>query len=75
LGLAISQEYTRLLGGNITVESRIGQGSSFVLEVPVEPVLDAESAQHKFKGSSLRLAPGSAGCRVLVVDDLVISTR
>lgn len=35
VGLAISQKIAEALGGRITVESAVGQGSKFVLHVPV----------------------------------------
>lgn len=35
LGLAISQSFAKLLGGNIKVSSQLGEGASFILELPV----------------------------------------
>ena len=35
LGLAISRNYCRLMGGDITVSSKPGQGSTFVISLPV----------------------------------------
>lgn len=36
LGLAISQHFCQMMGGNITVESVLGQGSTFTIRLPVE---------------------------------------
>lgn len=40
LGLALSQNLCRLLGGQIEVESRIGQGSRFTIRIPSQGALD-----------------------------------
>lgn len=37
LGLAISRRLARSLGGDITVESQVGKGSTFTMWIPVDP--------------------------------------
>jgi CheY-like chemotaxis protein/anti-sigma regulatory factor (Ser/Thr protein kinase) len=65
LGLAISRRFCRMMGGDITVRSRAGEGSSFTIRVPVEVVPGAAAAAHGSGGP-----PDSAdAAAVLVVDD------
>jgi signal transduction histidine kinase len=37
LGLSIAKELTALLGGKLTLKSEPGHGSTFILQIPVEP--------------------------------------
>ncbi len=42
LGLVISKQITELMGGNITVQSKEGIGSTFIAEIPLKVVKAAE---------------------------------
>jgi signal transduction histidine kinase len=41
LGLSLSRKLALLLGGDVAVESTLGQGSTFSVTLPVEPPVDA----------------------------------
>lgn len=44
LGLAISRRLAELMGGKLTVESRLGEGSCFTVEIPLWEAGDGEPA-------------------------------
>lgn len=42
IGLSICKEYTKLLGGSLTLESKVEQGTRFTLQIPIRPLPIAE---------------------------------
>jgi signal transduction histidine kinase/ligand-binding sensor domain-containing protein/DNA-binding NarL/FixJ family response regulator len=70
LGLTISRQFVELMGGAIQVESALGQGSLFRVEIPVERAREADVSVSADDGRRvIGLEPGQPECRVLVVDD------
>ncbi len=68
LGLAICSQLIHLMRGDIWVESRVGQGSAFHFEIPVE----ASAASSR---SSYSMPASLKGASVLVVDDNATNRR
>jgi CheY-like chemotaxis protein/anti-sigma regulatory factor (Ser/Thr protein kinase) len=66
LGLVISRELARLMGGDLTVTSKPGKGARFRLQVRVET---AEAPDARAGGAIVE------GARVLVVDDHMVNRR
>jgi signal transduction histidine kinase/CheY-like chemotaxis protein len=61
LGLAIVERLVGLMGGELRADSEPGQGSTFIVTVPIEPAPSFDKAIEPFDAL--------AGARALVVDD------
>ncbi|MBK8969581.1 MAG: response regulator [Lewinellaceae bacterium] len=60
IGLSLVQEFTRLLGGTVSVESREGRGTMFILRLPIRreaPAPKAGTAELPVKKHELPAAP------------------
>lgn len=75
LGLAISRRFARLMGGDITLESVRGRGTTFRLEVQVETGEASAVPARADQRRVLRLDAAHEGMRVLIADDTAENRR
>ncbi|MDD2760358.1 MAG: ATP-binding protein, partial [Methylomonas sp.] len=71
LGLTITRQFVQMLGGSLRVESMLGKGSLFRVELPVEfasaaDVLVPDQPLHR---KVVGLAPGQPCFKILIVED------
>ncbi|MFN6499926.1 MAG: PAS domain S-box protein [Nostoc sp. DedQUE01] len=69
LGLTISRQFVRLLGGDIHITSSVGQGSIFSFDIQVNLVAALKATPKLGKGRVIKLAANQPDYRILVVDD------
>ncbi len=80
LGLTISQQFVRLMGGTISVQSELGHGSTFRVHVPVRLAEAANVEVERPKRKAVGLEPGQRATdggpyRLLVVEDQEATRR
>lgn len=70
LGLAISRNFARMMGGDLTVQSDLGQGSQFTFSFQAELAPEGSAPQAYAQGANLRLEGSHLGLKALIVDDI-----
>ncbi|PSB53820.1 hybrid sensor histidine kinase/response regulator [filamentous cyanobacterium Phorm 6] len=69
LGLTISRQFVRLMGGEIVVESQLEIGTTFKFEIPVGAVYAADVPAPQINREVTGLEPNQPCYRILIVDD------
>ncbi|BAY13720.1 hybrid sensor histidine kinase/response regulator [Calothrix sp. NIES-2098] len=70
LGLTISRKYIQMMGGDITVNSTLGEGSKFIFDIQISPASASEIRIQQGQNQVIGLAPDQEEYRILVVDDV-----
>ncbi|MDX2255325.1 MAG: MASE1 domain-containing protein [Pseudanabaenaceae cyanobacterium bins.39] len=75
LGLAISRKFVQMMGGDISIQSKLGEGTEFkfYIEVPIGQATEA-AAQMEIP-RAIALDPNQPTYRLLVVDDKPVNCQ
>jgi signal transduction histidine kinase/CheY-like chemotaxis protein len=75
LGLLISQQFVKLMGGNINVTSELGKGTTFQFSIEVEAGRATINHQNMSEKQVLGLEPNQPIYRILAVDDKPVNQQ
>ena len=76
LGLAITRRLVQMHSGTIQVQSRVGEGSTFLVEMPVETAAEPERVPAApVAGAPATLTVKMGGALVLVVEDNLVNQK
>ena len=75
LGLPISRRFVELMGGEISVSSRLGRGSQFRFTLPTQAMTLSQATLAEPERPVIGLAPDQPSFRILVAEDMPENRR
>jgi light-regulated signal transduction histidine kinase (bacteriophytochrome)/CheY-like chemotaxis protein len=69
LGLPISRQFVQLMGGDISVESQLGKGTTVKFDITANIAVTSDRQPENNRGKVIALAPGQPTYRVLLAED------
>ena len=76
LGMSVVKGFTELMGGTLAIESTLGEGSTFIIEIPFEEVSTEErEAYLKAREEKQREMDSFAGKKVLLAEDNALNAE
>jgi two-component system sensor histidine kinase/response regulator len=70
LGLPISQQFVKIMGGNIAVESQLDRGTIFTFNIRINVVTESDEQEKLAVQQVIALEAGQQTYRILIVEDV-----
>ncbi|HEY9832136.1 MAG TPA: PAS domain S-box protein, partial [Stenomitos sp.] len=71
LGLTITRKFVELMGGEISVSSQVGRGTTFTFDIKIQVIETADLKRQQPTRRAIALEPNQPHYRILIVDDVV----
>ncbi len=75
LGMMIVQNIVNIMQGTIELETELGKGSEFIINIPLKPVTVSDAGTSADKDAEVALSRDYSGTTVLVVDDIATNLK
>jgi PAS domain S-box-containing protein len=75
LGLSISYNYVHLMGGQMSVTSKVGKGSTFSFSIPLKPLESNNSESIRSSNRVVGLQSNQTNYRILIAEDIRLNRQ
>ena len=75
LGLSISYNYVHLMGGQMSVTSKVGKGSTFSFYIPLKPLESNNSESIRSSNRVVGLQSNQTNYRILIAEDIRLNRQ